>query len=548
MINSVTQNYTEENLYNLLDAPPGSQPPTIDVCWERCEKTLAQRYAWKALRDPFYNPLYWETQSSQSLREAGFFDDGLLLAVSEYPAYDPRMFSTPVDKLSWDNNTPSVILVTTGSFSPVHKGHIQMMESARAHFESLQFNVVGGYIVPGHDSYVGQKNGGTAAMSAGDRIRCLELATQDIDWLMVDPWAARYMPREINFTDTLLRLRGYLRCHVPRLLDTKIVYVHGCDNYSFNQAFAFINSREVNFTHFSSYRVTRTPESSTAVRNGSVEYLDPTVKEYLEAPGATGVYQIRDDGSATGKMRQRIIQAIQDSLDDGMELEILDFKEQQRLAEIEIAGYSTISLDAMFTGTENLQISRVFHPATPQFKTNAFHHRAGSKTIQEQLSAIRDDSIYVLVEDDIASGSTIEFVKEQLRQHGIAIHKTLILNLLTGNQDNIIDVVDLRDFVLDSQDGGLRIQSQTGIGVGRAIYALPLVNMASRAKTPSRSELALSREIWSINRDYAGTRKLSECRQDTRLTFVSQGWSLGAYLIDICDFYYNAIDSAMEDQ
>jgi hypothetical protein len=54
-------------------------------------------------------------------------------------------------------DVPRVVLLTTGSFNPVHSGHVNAMQRARDYLTSLGFYIVGGYISPTHDDYVKPK-------------------------------------------------------------------------------------------------------------------------------------------------------------------------------------------------------------------------------------------------------------------------------------------------------------------------------------------------------------------------------------------------------
>lgn len=49
------------------------------------------------------------------------------------------------------------LLLTTGSMSPIHQGHIAMMFTARERIEQEGFQVVHGWISPSHDLYTEPK-------------------------------------------------------------------------------------------------------------------------------------------------------------------------------------------------------------------------------------------------------------------------------------------------------------------------------------------------------------------------------------------------------
>jgi hypothetical protein len=113
---------------------------------------------------------------------------------------------------------------------------------------------------------VGQKYNGTAAIPAEHRCAMVELACRNSDWLMCDPWAARYVEAEINFTDVVKRLETYLNQFVGAYF-AQVLYVYGSDNEGFGEA---LPDR--------SYMVTRTAISSKLAREGQHDHLDPSVQ------------------------------------------------------------------------------------------------------------------------------------------------------------------------------------------------------------------------------------------------------------------------------
>ena len=104
-------------------------------------------------------------------------------------------------------------MLNTGSYSPIHFGHLQMMELA---YETLSkdFTVLGGYFSPSHDSYVSTKYSGTAAYHADARIDLCENLIYGHPYLMIDPWEARYNDVPINFTNVIIHLKRLLSKYI----------------------------------------------------------------------------------------------------------------------------------------------------------------------------------------------------------------------------------------------------------------------------------------------------------------------------------------------
>jgi nicotinic acid mononucleotide adenylyltransferase len=84
-----------------------------------------------------------------------------------------RAALTPTSKLLANlslctfEQTP-IVLLTTGSFNPVHRAHIDFHRHAREHLEASfpQLRVIASYLSPTHDSYVRSKMAGTKRLHA----------------------------------------------------------------------------------------------------------------------------------------------------------------------------------------------------------------------------------------------------------------------------------------------------------------------------------------------------------------------------------------------
>eukprot|EP01118_Nematostelium_gracile_P016530 TRINITY_DN6866_c0_g1_i1.p1 TRINITY_DN6866_c0_g1~~TRINITY_DN6866_c0_g1_i1.p1 ORF type:complete len:232 (-),score=50.55 TRINITY_DN6866_c0_g1_i1:64-759(-) len=98
-------------------------------------------------------------------------------------------FSTEkIDERIRSNQTtsegPLWILLLSGSFNPPHICHVQTLEVAREHFESLGNRVIGGYLSPSSDPYVIGKLS-HEAMTLKHRIEMCRLAASKTDWIDV---------------------------------------------------------------------------------------------------------------------------------------------------------------------------------------------------------------------------------------------------------------------------------------------------------------------------------------------------------------------------
>ena len=126
------------------------------------------------------------------------------------------------------------VLVQTGAYSPIHLGHVQVMEKAKITLETYGWNVLGGWLSPSHDYYVGPKarQFKTPFVNAEHRVKMVELAISEYDWLAVGTWEAR---RESSWPDFPIVCRN-LSSHLNTLLsdlslpNVTVFYVCGSDH------------------------------------------------------------------------------------------------------------------------------------------------------------------------------------------------------------------------------------------------------------------------------------------------------------------------------
>lgn len=513
-----------------------------DAAWAAGPKTPRRRTAWKILRDPHYQDCY-RAYGEQAVHDAGWFDDG----TDETRPYDLRLLSTPAHKLARpDGGQAPVVLLSTGAFSPVHDGHLAMMHAARDAVQAAGRQVIGGYLAPGHDDYVSTKYDGTAALDAGRRLRLCAMAVADSDWLMVDPWGARHVATEVNLTDVLRRLRAYLRRHTA-IDDLDVWYVCGADNAAFARAFVS-DAGCVIVPRTGHEPAVQDVLADPVMSTGRVLICPPTgqaavssrrIREALDAgrpaaglpgcirgtydrwrrvmPRADGIYAVRDDldwacepwqhhvaaaelKDGGEQLRAAICDALRRALathDPAPEVQLLDIDaQQQQIRRMQAAGEQVITLDVCTGADQRIDCCRVFGLADGQVQASALTARPGRPTLAEQAAAIPAGS-YVLADDDIATGFTMDAVEDLL---GDAVQITRRVGLLDGEVacQPVFDVIDLADMLLGARDRGLVCRAPDG-QLTRAIYALPYVTPAARARLDPAAETAFSCAVWQAN-------------------------------------------------
>ena len=74
----------------------------------------------------------------------------------------------------------------------------------------------------------------------------------------------------------------------------------------------------------------------------------------------------------------------------------------------------------------------------------------------------------------------------------------LLANILT---EKIFDIVDLRDFIIGAQNGGLVVRLPNK-EIARSPYMLPYVSLKTRATISATKELKTSIRLWQMNKEF----------------------------------------------
>eukprot|EP01084_Bolivina_argentea_P197413 338317_1 len=153
---------------------------------------------------------------------------------------------TPVDKLnanflslkSENFNGIYVILLTTGSFNPIHEGHIDMMINAKNELEKQFTNikVIQGYLSPTHDNYLKNikfKSKPNDYISSKYRFKMIKLLCNKSKWLSLDKWECKQNNWQ-SFTNVSKHLLNQFKRHSKysklfQLNRLQLYYVCGLD-------------------------------------------------------------------------------------------------------------------------------------------------------------------------------------------------------------------------------------------------------------------------------------------------------------------------------
>ena len=527
------------------------------------DKTPRITFAWKVLRDKYYSEVYRKYQDEDLLIRAGFLLDSFTIDEVDY--YNIDLLTTPFDKLkdNISNTKNPVVLLSTGGFYPIHDGHIKMVEDAKKILTENGYDVVGGYLSLSHEEYV--KNKPYYTKNQYDRINDDRQYLKDNDWLMIDPWESIYLRTIVNFTDVINRLEMYLQKHIDKRI--RVAYVFGGDNVEFmycfeKQGLAVCLNRDGYNELF---------EETKKIKNNNMFFID-SIKEFSSLSSRdlrkeennvkssyedVGNYLIRNElllplvgliNNDNVKLVEELqvnflnkfMKLLSDCFDNKIPIKVINMENQLINAYEYLKDKNTINLDSYFHGTFDLEVSRLFHISSYQNKYIDLIGRLGFETIEEQVSKIKKGD-YILVDDDSVTGRTLNTIKEKLPSCVKVTDTYLLANSLT---DKVFDVVDLRDFIIGVNNGGLVVKLPNG-EICRAPYVMPYVNLVTRASIPPSKEKDFSIAIWKLNKDfyekYNKNFKLKQADSNFRKLMKYVGFKDNDKLVDICKWHINKL-------
>lgn len=459
-------------------------------------------FSWKLLKDNYYLNCYKKYKSIKLLYESGFFIDQYEIddtCLNE----DNNWLSTPINKIKISKNEKEkVIILMTGAFSPLHEGHIECMEKAKKILVE-QYDVIGGYISHSHDNYVDTKYNGEAKCHSLLRIKQAEKLLFNNEWIMVDKFESIDNKHSINFTDVIIKLKSFINFQFN--INVKIAYVFGGDNSKFSLAFEDSedisiclsrNHEKENF--FNDYKLF---SNQYYIKDNQYKNISSSLKRINKSEDIidykNNKYLIRDDSEYIPHIKNfdflnKFKNIILNGIGKGLTIETVNIKEQHKeFNKIYKDLDNTISLDLYIKGKYNIYLSREFNLGDAQVHPNGLVNRPN---FENNFSKIPNDVDYTLIEDDSISGKTISFLKEKLNHINI---KNIILLSNLYSKEEYFDVIDLRDFILNTENGGLVVNFKGK--TLRVPYLYPYVNLETRANILPDKYLETNLKLWNLN-------------------------------------------------
>ncbi len=478
----------------------------------------------KLNREPFYNKM-----NPSMVEGAGYFEDTNDVEIN----WDlhTNLLCTPINFLKSTNDKPKCVLISTGAFSPLHSGHIEMMIEAKKVL-SKDYDVLGGYISPGHDEYIKQKTG-KEWIPIHDRLDYANDLIKQYDWLVMDPWEGVFAPGAVNFTSVVYRLSLYLKKHYKE--DVTIFFVCGGDNCRFSKAFE-------NCEGFGTVVVTRPGYEI------NYEYYDIENAYYAKCNNTNSSTKIRKKGFKIKPKASQLKLRISDDYHEILTCNILKkyfpvvstikiytqinawFNNIKYIDEKQI-----INLDEKTNfknrRNNNLNISRLYDLYGQ--KQLGYTHRPKTNCLTKQITDFELNSRNVyLLDDDIFSGNTMKYTENLLKQHNIKVVGKL--SYLTSNENT--EIADADDFLF-GYGNGLVVKYDNELI--RVPYIYPFVCPTTRVSV--YAPLQFSIDIWEMNMNIWIENK-KRIKDYTKLNYLLKlGFNESDTIYDVCKHYHTLL-------
>jgi nicotinic acid mononucleotide adenylyltransferase len=484
------------------------------------------------LNDPYYSLMYarmvpelGHMETVKKLIEAGCFDDMMETRI-EYPKHFlsapyPQVKALYESAQQSDDKTRKAIIISTGSYDPLHDGHLETVALAKEHIENMGENkVIAGFVSSSHDTYVRRKNvtGAIDYERVHNNTIFAEASKHNhpVQWIFHENWETLGVKCSLNFTDVIAYISQMVETYVGPDID--IYYVFGSDNAGFAMAFAHdrqdlakaicIGRPGYALTEETAELIASNPNLSFVQGNNPMSStLIRSLQPYsvlAETSVATLVVRNDIDESTEWmkkffsidelKMKQDefLTQFDNELLKSFPEVRYIDVPQQilqtKKFLDEHHPQENILSCDVYFEGDLTIRCSRLFDIASSQSHGKSTHYFT---------PLTEDKREYVFVDDDIVSG----FFLSEIKKHYIVKNAISMADIVI--KDDYIDIVDARDFLIGAVHSGLLMDAPTPF---RAPYLSPFVDLISRASIPADSIRSFNRTMWRANKKfYSGT-------------------------------------------
>lgn len=498
--------------------------------------------------DPIYSKMFESGSNYTDLVKSGWLNTG----IGKQERIESIQFKTlsvdeqRVKEIMNDGGLPTIIF-STGSYAPMHEGHIESIVQSYEYAKNKGMKAIKIVISPSHDVYTTNKNTSTKTYTINKRLEIISNVIDEYfeinknklhikDLIHIDLYESKMNSIAINFSDVLIYLQTQLQSQLGEIEKTiQYAYVFGQDNSEFSKPFQYLEG-----TQYHSFCVARddqtknldiplTNKNSHFIVDNTYRHLSSTqirqknTTDNIVKKQNKGQYFIRDDSSFTlapwiekyPKEASKIKSAYKNfilslenlikkhsKLDSSVEFFISDLETQKEIIERYVKNsINIINIDSctnQIKGQTSINYSRIFELGGLQNSSQNFYKRNGFKN-----SSIEKNKKYYFADDDISSGSTMRMVEKKANHYQSEIIGVINLTKIYFEEKykkpyECFDVVDTRDFLIGSFEGGLLCN--IGDKKTRFPYISPFVNLKSRANI--EEEQNFSKDLLEINKTF----------------------------------------------
>lgn len=443
--------------------------------------------------DPYYSPLL-KNYPLEVIKKAGYIEE------KHYNKNKNLYFLTPIpyNKKISDND---VLLLTTGSFAPLHNGHINLLKESKKYLESIGKRVFASYISPSHDKYVSEQKLKNSDYNIYRRIEFINDCIKSEKDIYLDLWESFGVNEPVNFTTVIEHLKLLYKNIYNKNID--VYYVFGSDNQNFELTFKNIGKGICIERDNYPIIIKKDLKNIIYIKNNKYKNLSSTkIRKYIKQNtfNDNDIYLIRNDFqrsipfkvSTTEKNNylENFIRKTKECLNNENVFYVNEKEENKVLKKLNIETEKTISLDLYHYPKNKIRVSRIFNGFSSQNKAEDI------TDIKNDISNIKE--INTIFDDDSVSGQTIDMVQNKLNKD-FEYKITLMENVKKEfyPKSEILDVIDIRDFIFGSKEGGLLINIY-----GKNIkfpYIFPFVNLTTRAKISYEKQIDFCLYIIDLN-------------------------------------------------
>ena len=462
-----------------------------------------------------YNDLY-QKYGLDFIIDAGYYDNGLNIKLKG----DINTINLNEAVKRYDKTKKNAIVYITGSFAPIHDGHIETVIKACETLSNKGYNVIQAIISPDHDKYVVDNKIHRNDLNINKRISLIQekinnhRLKDDKYPLSCDIWNGLMNSVPINFTEltemlmeTIKDIQKYKDYFNPELF-----FVCGGDNANFAKAFTLnhgcvivdrpnheIKSKKVynevlklnpnakvfyakGNNHLSSTEIRKNNyKNITNVKNKSLtlKVEDYEINDLFEK----GLFNILTRYYSDIKVLKN-----EDFYKNWISI-INKYKDQNITYWLLDKKFHSYSIKNNLFDNKNLRLLDI----SRNYTIGGINKIGNSITLQPFIG----NKEAILIDDDICSGETIKYAKKYLEELGYNIIE--IFNLSKGIYDNGNEILDLSDLIFNSINGGLVIENNYN-KIKRYPYILPYVSPYDRASINNPLDFTIDILIW--NKEY----------------------------------------------